>query len=94
MVFGRREDRRRATRLLWREELVHGAPVLVNPLARAPGYRDPPDHMNPEFMVPGTRAELRAELLRLRTAHWVWAIAAISVSGSPLFVSGVLGFLN
>jgi hypothetical protein len=74
----------------WSEEIRDGVAVLVRPLHGEAGYRA---SARSAFSVPGTRAEVRARLLVLAADRWMFAIASLALTSTPLLVASARGFV-
>jgi hypothetical protein len=86
-------DRALRERLTWCEETHDGVAVLVSPDAPGGGYRDSA-RAQPPFVAEGTLAGVREQLARVVLGRWMFAIAAVVLTGTPLFVAAALGFLR
>jgi hypothetical protein len=86
-------DRRLVRLLTWREDVIAGEPVLVDPDAPQHAYRS---FVGAEgaFVVKGTRASVRAELARCRAGRWAFAVTTVAVLGTPLAVAAAFGLLG
>jgi hypothetical protein len=86
----RRRDRDLREHMTWIEEIRDGVAVLVRPLHGEPGYRE---SARSAVSVPGTHAEVRSRLLVLATERWMFAIAGLALTSTPLLVAAARGFV-
>jgi hypothetical protein len=93
IVVASRRDRVLDERLRWSEEMIGGAPFLVNPHALSETYRSSIDRTNPAMVMAGTHASVRDELARRGSRRWVFAAAVTLLFGAPLWVAAARGFL-
>lgn len=93
MLVPRKADRGLAALLAWREDVVAGERVLVDPRAPVDAYRAFVG-ADGGFVVRGTRASVRADLARRRAGRWAFAVATVAVFGTPLAVAAGFGLLG
>ncbi len=79
--------------LAWREQVVAGERVLVDPGAPQEAYRSFVG-ADGAFVVRATHASVRAELARRRAGRWAMAATMVAVLGMPLAVAAAFGFLR